>query len=353
MGSHFFDGASPKRYDAALEIWPEGISFQTERGTVDWRYEELIRLWDYRPTAHLAFTHTKHQDSRLIVEEPEAIAEIARHAPQLTDRRRERVRTFALGGIVTAGVALFIAATYFVVPPVVDSLARTLPWSLEENSAVDEALIERFAGKRCVAEEPQAIMLGLAERLAATSGFPHPIRFEVRSSKMTNAFALPGGRILILNGLLQNAGSPNELAAVLGHEIGHVVNRDHTERWMRNNLLSGLSMLLFGGDTTGSIGETLFQTGLSLSYSRRDESDADDFAIGLLNELDLNPRGGAAFFERLAGKGGFENALPTYLSTHPASGDRAEFFHENGTGTGQALTPADWLILKRICDETG
>ncbi|MBO6562341.1 MAG: M48 family metallopeptidase [Nisaea sp.] len=352
MGSHFFDGATPKRHDIEPDIGPEGIAFETERGALAWRHEDLIRLWDYRPQEHLAFTHRRHQDSRLIIEEAWAVEAIGRQAPQLLERGRERWRHTGIAAGLSLGVLTLIAGLYFFVPPVTDRLARAMPWSFE---AVDRPELDKLAlmiGKRCAAEEPNRILRGLVEDLLKTAAFPHPITVDVTSSKMVNALTFAGGRIVLLRGLIDKARSPNELAAVIGHEIGHVVHRDHTERWMRENALSAASVLLFGFDGTNTIGQTVFETGLSLSYSRGSEQDADRYALRLLNRLDLDPAGGAEFFERMRGKGDLSGLLPGYLSTHPDSDGRAVFFREQGTGTKQALSPEDWLILKRICDKT-
>jgi len=352
MGSHFFDGASPKRHDIVPDIGPEGIAFETGRGALAWRYEDLIRLWDYRPDTHFAFTHKRHQDSRLIIEETWATGAIARYAPQLTDRSRERWRQTGIAAVLAAGVLALIAGLYLFVPPVMDRLARAMPWSFEAADRPELDNLALFVGKRCIAEEPNRILGGLVEDLLKTAAFPHPITVDVTSSKMVNALTFAGGRIVLLRGLIDKARSPNELAAIIGHEIGHVVHRDHTERWMRQNALGAVSVLLFGFDGTSTIGQTVFETGLTLSFSRDSERDADRYSLRLLNRLDLASDGGAEFFERMKGKGTFSGLLPGYLSTHPPTDDRAEFFREKGTGTKQALTPEDWLILKRICDRT-
>ncbi len=353
MSSHFFDGSSPKRYEATLKIRPEGISFETERGTLDWRYEDLIRLWDYRPGEHLALTHGKHQDSRLVIEEADAISEIGQHAPNLVNRSRERLKSVRIAGALAGGILLLVAAIYFLVPPIADRMARAMPWSFEAKDAPELAQLERFIGKTCTASRPNQVLYDMTDRLLAAANFPHPITVGVTNRKTPNAFTFPGGKIVLLRGLIDKARTPNEVAAVIGHEIGHVVNRDHTERWIRNNVLSAATTMLFGFNPTGSIGESLFQSGLALSFSREDERDADAFAIDLLNQLDLDPSGGAAFFKRLSRSGGLGEILPDYLNTHPESEGRAEYFREHGTGTKQALSPADWLILKQICVTTG
>lgn len=352
MSSHFFDGSSAKRYEITPEIWQEGVSFSTERGDLAWRYEDLIRLWDYRPSDHLAFTHRKHQDSRLIIEEPELVAAVGRYAPDLLNRKKEGLRAARVAGVLAVGVITVIAAIYFLVPPITDTLARIVPWSFEVEEQPKLAALENFLGKRCTAGRPNEILRSLTDQLLSASDFPHPILVDVLDNKMSNAFALPGGRIVVMRGMIRNARSPNELSAVLAHEIGHVVNRDLTERWMRNNAIGAIATLLFGTNPT-SLGDTLFQNSLSLSFSRSDEEAADRYSVHLLNQLDLDPSGGAVFFERLSKSDGLGGILPGYLSTHPESEGRAEYFREHGTGTKQALSPADWLILKQICVTTG
>ena len=352
MSSHFFDGSSAKRYDITPEAWQEGVSFSTERGDLAWRYEDLIRLWDYRPSDHLAFTHRKHQDSRLIIEEPALVAAIGRYAPDLLDRKKEGFRSARIAGILAVGVIVVVAAIYFLVPPITDTLARIVPWSFEVEEQPKLAALEKIFGKRCTAGRPNEILKSLTDQLLSASGFPHPIRVDVLDNKMNNAFALPGGRIIVMRGMIREAHSPNELSAVLAHEIGHVVNRDLTERSIRNNALGAITALVFGGNA-GTLSDTLFQTGLSLSFSRSDEAAADEYSVDLLNQLDLDPRGGAAFFERLSKSGRLGGILPGYLNTHPESDGRAAYFREHGTGSKQVLSPADWLILKQICIKNG
>lgn len=352
MSSHFFDGSSAKRYDIVPEVWQEGVSFSTGRGDLAWRYEDLIRLWDYRPLDHLAFTHRKHQDSRLIIEEPELVAAVGRYAPDLLNRKKEGFRAARIAGVLAIGVIAVVTAIYFLVPPITDTLARIVPWSFEVEQQPKLAALEKVFGKRCAAELPNEILGGLTDQLLSVSGFPHPIHVDVLDNKMNNAFALPGGRIVVMRGMIRKARTPSELSAVLAHEIGHVVNRDLTERWIRNNALGAITALVFGGNS-GTLGDTLFQTGLSLSFSRSDEAAADRYSVDLLNQLDLDPSGGAAFFERLSKSGGLGEILPDYLNTHPESEGRAEYFREHGTGTKQALSPADWLILKQICVKSG
>src|SRR5438067_7122963 len=104
-------------------------------------------------------------------------------------------------------------------------------------------------------------------------------------SSLPNAFALPGGRVYVLSGLLAQAQSPDELAGVLAHEFGHVVRRDALRRLIRDGGTSFLVGLMFG-DVTGS-GAVLMagRALLSASYSRDDERGADGFAVMVMHRL--------------------------------------------------------------------
>src|SRR5438067_12903258 len=104
-------------------------------------------------------------------------------------------------------------------------------------------------------------------------------------SSLPNAFALPGGRVYVLSGLLAQAQSPDELAGVLAHEFGHVVRRDGLRRLIRDGGTSFLVGLMFG-DVTGS-GVVLMagRIVLSASHTRAAEEEADAFAVTVMHRL--------------------------------------------------------------------
>src|SRR5437764_872761 len=132
-------------------------------------------------------------------------------------------------------------------------------------------------------------------------------------SSLPNAFALPGGRVYVLSGLLAQAQSPDELAGVLAHEFGHVVHRDGVRRLIRDGGTSFLVGLMFG-DVSGS-GAVLMagRALLSASYSRDDERRADAFAITVLHRLGRPTAPLGALLERVTG-GHAEG--PSLLSDH-------------------------------------
>ncbi len=137
-----------------------------------------------------------------------------------------------------------------------------------------------------------------------------------------NALALPGSQIVVFRGLLEEVTSENELAMVLGHELGHFANRDHLRGLVRN-LTVQVMLATFLGD--GSAIQSLAASGVSVisqsQFSQQQERQADEFGLHLLNQLYGHVSGATDFFERLAEKQGAVGQIDLLLS-HPAPAKR-------------------------------
>ena len=179
-------------------------------------------------------------------------------------------------------------------------------------------------------EELSAYVDGIGQRLAAGSERPDlPWTFRVLDDPVVNAFALPGGFIYVTRGILAHMGSEAELAAVLGHEIGHVTARHGVNRLSKAQLTQlGLGVgMVAAPEMRGILGD-LAQTGLQLlflKYSRDDERQADALGFRYTNRNEYPPGGFVNVFQtlaatsRLAGGG---QRLPSYLATHPNPEER-------------------------------
>lgn len=135
-----------------------------------------------------------------------------------------------------------------------------------------------------------------------------------------NAFALPGGNIIIYSGLVNFCKSPEELSAVIAHEIGHIENKHIIERISREIGVSVVSAVLFNGDA-GVIGQ-ISKLILSTSFDRDEEREADQFAFSLMAKSNIHPKALATFFERLTEKQGDMVKELQFLSTHPVNKER-------------------------------
>lgn len=186
--------------------------------------------------------------------------------------------------------------------------------------------------KLCTDPETLALVNRVGKRLAATapnSGFTY--EFVVLESPSINAFCLPGGKVAVYTGILEWCGNEAGLAAVLGHEIGHAIARHGGERMTQGQLaqFSGQTLNavleLKGVDpSTTNLAMAAFgagsQIGVLLPFSRAQELEADYLGLTYMAKAGYDPEEAVLFWQRF---GTLSSGTPGFLSTHPASTDRA------------------------------
>lgn len=195
-----------------------------------------------------------------------------------------------------------------------------------------DGIAEAFMGERKEVTDP--VVLGAVEtitgRLTAALGeVPYPLRFHVVEDEAVNAFALPGGNMVVLTGLLSEARSPEEVAGVLAHEIQHVLRR-HSLRNILHHLKWRLLLTMVIGDlqTFGEIALAKATGLIELGFNRDMEREADIRGVELLVRANLDPRGLRSFFDRLATRQGALVEKLSIVSTHPASSERVQYLGE-------------------------
>ena len=145
-----------------------------------------------------------------------------------------------------------------------------------------------------------------------------------------NAFALPGGNIGVYTGLLKAARTPAQLAAVIGHEIGHV-QANHANARLSTQFATeaGLALIQVLGQGTAVESQQAMallglgaQVGLLLPFSRAQETESDILGLRYMAEAGYDPRAAVQLWQNMAQVGG--NGPPTFLSTHPSGEQRIE-----------------------------
>ena len=173
----------------------------------------------------------------------------------------------------------------------------------------------------------------------------------VLATAVPNAFALPGGKVFLFDGLLAKAENPDEIAGGLAHELGHLRHRDSMRELIHNGGTSFLIGLLFG-DITGS-GALIFASRslVTSSYSRDAETNADTFAIETMHKLGRPAKPMGELMFRVTGKEGGKGL--SLVASHPLTEDRLARMDKAdaaGPASGQPLlSPAEWQALKSIC----
>ena len=151
---------------------------------------------------------------------------------------------------------------------------------------------------------------------------PYTFEISVVKNDVVNAFALPGGYVVVFTGLLEQAKSGEEVAGVLSHELNHVLERHALERIVKQLGVVAVIGIIFG-DQRGLTG-VMKQVGtelLSLKFGRAQETEADVTGLQLLHRARIDPAGMISFFQRLSEQ---EQSRVEWLSTHPMSAARAE-----------------------------
>ncbi|MCH8331778.1 MAG: M48 family metallopeptidase [Bacteroidetes bacterium] len=143
---------------------------------------------------------------------------------------------------------------------------------------------------------------------------------QVIENPLINAFTLPGGNIIVFSGLIGFAESPEELAAVLAHEIGHVEQRHVINKLAKELGVAILFSVFAGGDAY--ILTDIARQAASSVFDRKQEKEADTFAMELLEKAKINPRSIALFFRRLEKENLSYMKELEILMTHPHNNSR-------------------------------
>lgn len=172
-------------------------------------------------------------------------------------------------------------------------------------------------------------------------------KIQVIDNDEVNAFTLPGGYIFVNKGLIGFCDGPEEVAAVLAHEIGHAEKRHVVDRLAKELGITILFSVLTGGDAT--LMHEVFKTATSTMFDRDQEKEADAFSFPLMEKSHLNPQTMAVFFRKLNRKHGGYGETMELLQTHPNNASRIKAALEYKPAHG--FTPKnfqmDWKRVQR------
>ena len=363
--ARYFDGASAAPEPVVVRFGARSLVV-TDHAGVARAHWPLARLRAVSARGDRVAQLAPEADSaeRLAVEDREMVAALEAVCPRLyareTDRRGGGRAIFWGAGAVAAVFALVLA----ILPALAGQLAPLIP--PERERQIGTAVVTQLralvgaAGDAppgfCTATEGVAALDAMTGRLERTRALPHPLRVSVIDHPMVNAFAAPGGRVVLFRGLIDKAATPEEVAGVLAHEIAHVAARDPTVGVLRTAGTAGILGLLVGDVFGASIAVATSEMLLNAHYRREAEARADRTAHAMLADAGLPTDPFAAFFERLAREHGEVDGVLRYFSSHPALGDRAEAAAAADDGRSgrfrPALTDQQWVALGGICRET-
>lgn len=222
----------------------------------------------------------------------------------------------------------------------------------QQEDRLISAIKESFVTSRTLVDNElitNAIEL-ISERLLHTLEEPKfEYSFYVIRNSSVNAFALPGGVIVLHTGLLSFAESPEEVAAVIAHEIGHSEKGHIMQKLMKEIGFSVVFTAISGGDL-GAISEIARRL-ISTRYDRTYEIEADAFALQMLENASIDPRYLAAFFHRLSESSDDILDRLDILSTHPSHSSRRQAALAYQTAPDFEAVPFDgfnWELVRGL-----
>lgn len=246
-------------------------------------------------------------------------------------RRASLVSRLAIvgGSVVLMGMVI-VAVLFSQKSRLARLAAKHVPQSVEEQFG--DAVFQSVQQQTKIIEDARwsaQVAVVTARLLPAVTNSGYRFRFHVAESDQLNAFAIPGGHVVIYTGLLKAVKRPEELAGVLAHEMAHVTQR-HSLRGLVETLGLSLIVQTIFGDASGLIAaasqgsEALLQQ----KFSRDTERDADDVGWEYLVVANIDPRGMIEFFRTMQAEMAGNPAAAaadgsfSFLSTHPATAER-------------------------------
>lgn len=230
-------------------------------------------------------------------------------------------RRFRLGagllGLLLLGPVLLLGLLYLQRDILADWIIQRIP--VQQEAQIGEAVLAQSRLSMQLIESGPAVEALRRIGAMLTDGSPYQYRWFVADKKEINAFAAPGGIVVVNTGLLRAVKTPEELAGVLAHEIAHAELRHSLKGLAKSLGLRALATLALG-----EFGGTALAEGMKhlaeLRFSREAEREADEDGLRRLVAARINPQGMLAFFAMLQKEEGL--SPPELLSTHPASSER-------------------------------
>jgi Zn-dependent protease with chaperone function len=359
LEGYYLDGRTAIRHRARVRLTPQELQIVLENGsTISWPLKEVRQPKNFYGDEQIRLERGGDTPEVLLVPAASFLKkckDIPRagkkrfHSPARRKKWAAAVLLAALGAMgVLAGLYLWG------IPALASFIATRVPVSWEESLGQSVVSTLAPAERRCLDSARMQKVEEIVARLASTvSEAPYSFRVIVVNPPSVNAFAAPGGMIVVFQGLLEKTRTPEELAGVLAHEMQHILRR-HATRALLQQVSMKVLLAAAVGDAKGlSYGLEGAQALGMLRYSRQSEEEADQEGIRMLIASGIDPRGLLTFFENIHKDGEKSLKLPAYLSTHPDLEVRIQRLKTLTAGAAASYPPLlpnyDWKDIYGFC----
>ena len=364
VDARYFDGLSAQRRQVFVSLDAQNrrlIIHDHSGAELDiWPLETLRRLHDDAGIGLVLRSGAVDLgEARLVLSNARAIAAIKATCPNLS-KTTVAGRTWGKIAVWLGASATALALMIFgIVPALAGRLAVFIP--PEREARVGSAVLQQIelilskeeAGVwHCTNPKGQAALEHMVQALQHGQEFPYAIQVGVVDHKMINAFALPGGHIIVMRGLIEMSETPEQLAAVMAHELGHVAQRDPIVQALRAAGTAGLLSLVLGDATGGTVLALIGERLITAKNSRDVEARADDFALAQLAKAGVSPEALAEFFELLLQQMRDPDFDLGWISSHPPSVLRAAHARaavQTAQNHNKSFSSEEWQAIQQIC----
>lgn len=349
---YYYDGKTASRKKVFITITPHTVRLTLEDGSsFDWKLSEITQTQGFYEGEPIRM---ERGEEAFTINERTFIADLLKTAPDAAPRFNASKTgskiplwmPFAAVTVIAGLVALYLWG----IPVFASYAADAVTPSWEEKLGAN--VVAQFtAGREICPDEKTTEQVNKLLSSLNSAALPHPYGFKVHIIKdpMLNAFAAPGGHIVLFTGLLKATKNPDELAGVMAHEMQHVL-RKHATKSIFENLSTYMIMAVITGDTSGVAG--MVHTIGAFRYSRLHEQEADERAVVLLQAAGINPEGLIGFFKTVEKTQADMPSALAYLSTHPVTQERIGYIRERIREKrvyAQPMTEAEWREAIKGC----
>lgn len=327
----YLDGRSAARHPVTIQLATIALQIVNADGTIiHWPYGEIVQTQGAYEGEQVRLEYGAPLPQTVIVEDAGFLNALRQAAASSASRfhnprrRPIRVRLTILAGIALVGVT----AGFYLwgIPGLAKLVAPHIPISWEEQLGI--SVLEQIAplANRCVDQNRLPALERVVTRLSqAAPDSPYRIRLTVVDRPAINAFALPGGQVVVFRGLLEATETSEQLAGVLAHEFQHIY-KQHSTRALLEQASTSLLIVAVSGDFTGALAYGIEGARVlgALRYSRLHEDEADREGVRLLQASGIDPAEMIAFYRLMEAQHSRDVAVSSYLSTHPDTNDRIE-----------------------------
>lgn len=356
--ARYTDGQTSRILGVMVEIYPRGIIIHHNGAAVTkWPYTALHVSQDWKNGIGGTIAYQKTAGAALTFDDRQGFENI-RARLELKHRATYKIPLTLPAILISLIAAVIVIAIGFpLYGKVSENAVHLVPHSLER--AIGDQVVESFNSEFAPCDDKKAIEKIdriVARLVKARDEKGLKINVHIINDPMVNAFALPGQHMVLMTGFLRNADSEEEIAGVLAHELGHVVNRDAMRMTLQSQGYNIMLSLITGGGSSYSGMAQVATLANILSYSREKETAADAFAAKILPKAGYSRRGLATFLGKMMTTMSKDDVLQrlddelSFLSTHPATKERISHLSFSDSATSQnSLSADDMVSLKNAC----